>query len=407
MKRPLFHYFHPVLILACVLAVTACSFSAYRPQPDQNEAIVARAVTQEAGAFTVRASVPGAEEAEKIFDFPIYDRGIQPVWLEIKNNSRERARFVHVSVDDEYFSPLEVAYMHKKRFSKEGWQDMERFLMENAIPRQIDGGATVSGYIFTHLDEGTKAFDMDIFYSGNEARYEQLTFFIAVPGFVPDHAELRSKDLYPEHEVQDVDLSGLKTLLESMPCCTTNRDGSGQGQPVNVSFVAEPRKLLKALLRAGWSETSYKKDDIYLNTTDYLFGRPPDTIFRKNRSKSNERNKLGLWVAPVRVNGEPLWMAQLKHSIGQPNRIAEFVFGFRQDPDVDDGRNFLLQDLWYSQSLEEFAYSETGLVVDFDEQLVDFNDNSFFTDGTRITIWISGEPVSLGHVRNNHWMPLK
>ena len=386
--------------------LAACSTASYKYESFDNFGVEGRAVTQEQGAIEVRASVPGRDEAENIFGIPIYKRGIQPVWLEITNNSAGRARLVLISVDQEYFSPLEVAYMHKKHFSKQGWMDMEEYLYETAIPRQIDAGETVSGFVYTNASAGTKSFNVDVYYTGNrKAEYEEFTFFIEVPGFVPDHAEVDFEGLYDASTIRELDSDGLRSALLEMPCCTTNRDGSGQGQPLNIVLVANGREILQSLLRAEWSETSYERDDNYLNNVNYYFGRPPDAVFRKSRgkSKTTERNELSLWLAPMRTDGKAVWIAQIKHAIGRRYQINEIFFGSAQDPDVDDGRNFLLQNLWYSQTLEAVAYSKTGKVVPMADPAVDFNGNTFFTDGIRVVMWLSDDPVALQDARNMNW----
>jgi len=389
-----------------VFVLAACSTTSYKHESFDSFQVERRAIVQQQGAIEVRASVPSRDEAEKIFGVPIYKRGIQPVWLEITNNSADRARFVLISVDQEYFSPLEVAYMHKKYFSKQGWLDMEEYLYETAMPRQIAAGETVSGFVYTNASAGTKSFNVDVFYTGEKkARFEEFTFFIEVPGFVPDHAQVDFEGLYEASAIQDLDSDGLRSALLETPCCTTNRDGSGQGQPLNIVLIANGTELLQSLLRAGWSETSYEKDDNYLNNANYLFERPPDAVFRKSRgkSKTSERNELSLWMAPVRTDGKAVWIAQIKHAIGRLYQINEIFFGSAQDPDVDDGRNFLLQNLWYSQTLEAVAYSKTGKVVPMGNPATDFNDNPFFTDGIRIVMWLSGNPVALQDTRNMQW----
>jgi hypothetical protein len=379
----------------------------YTHQPLSDFQVEQRAVTEEKGPFRVRASVPSREEAEDILGFPIYKRGIQPVWLEISNNGQNRARFTHVSVDREYFSPLEVAYMHKKYYSRQGWMDMERHLMATAIPRVVPAGETVSGFIYTHASEGTKNFNVDVFYTGSaDAGYEEFTFFIEVPGFVPDHVSVDFEALYAAEDIRDLDNDQLREELMHFPCCSTNRDGSGMGQPVNIVLVAGGKEILKSLLRAGWSETSYEKDDNYLNNINYLFERPPDAVFRKSRGKTTyttERNELSLWLAPFRNNGTGVWIGQMKHAIGQRYKINEIFFGAAQDPDVDDGRNFLVQNLWYSQSLQAIAFSDKGKAVPVDAPVVDFNDNAWFTDGGRIVMWLSENPVALQEARNLQW----
>jgi len=395
-----------IFAILLVFILAACSTASYKHESIDRFGIEQRAVTKEQGAIRVRASVPGKSEAEQLFGIPVYERGIQPVWLEITNNSADRARFVLISVDQEYFSPLEVAYIHKKHFSKQGWMDMEEFLYETAMPRIIEAGETASGFMYTNASAGTKSFNVDVYYTGDrKAEYEEFTFYIEVPGFVPDHAEVDFKGLYEPGAIRDLDSNGLRSALLEMPCCTTNRDGSGQGQPLNIVLVANGLEILQSLLRAGWSETSYERDDNYLNNTNYLFGRPPDAVFRKSRgkTKSTERNELSLWLAPMRTDGKAVWIAQIKHAIGRRYQINEIFFGSAQDPDVDDGRNFLLQNLWYSQTLEAVAYTKTGKVVPMEDPAVDFNDNPFFTDGVRIVMWLSGDPVALQDTRKMNW----
>ena len=70
---------------------------------------------------------------------------------------------------------------------------------------------------------------------------------------------------------------------------------------------------------------------------------------------------------------------------------------------MDDGRNFLLQNLWYSQSLTTIAYTQTGKVVPMENPQLDFNNNPFFSDGIRIVMWLSGGPAALQETRNLQW----
>jgi len=386
------------------LMLTACSVAPYRYESLDNFNIEQRAVTQEQGVIRVSAAVPGKDEAEGIFGVPIYDRGIQPVWLEITNHGDERARVALTSVDPEYFAPLEVAYMHRKRFSKQGWLDMEQHLYSNALPRQIGPGQTVSGFVFTHAVEGTKTFNLDVYNSKAGSGFEQFTFFVEVPGFVPDYKDIVFEDLYDPDDIRDVDNDGLRALLAEIPCCTVNQDGNQQGRPVQLFFVAGGRDLLGALLRAGWSETSYARDAEYLTGADYLFDRPPDAVFRKGRDNSADRAELGIWLAPVRVDGKPLWVAQYKHAIGRRYAIGEFFFGVTLDPDTIEGRNFVLQDLWYAQSLQHWGWSKTGHQVSPDDLQLDFHGNPWFAkEDYRVVIWVSGEPVALSAASEIGW----
>ena len=386
-----------------LLLLTACSNAPYRPQAVDDETLLSRSVTQQADNISVSAFAPGAIETEQIFGAPLYERGIQPVWLQIRNDSPTPLRFAPYSVDAEYFPPLEVADIQRKRFSKQGWKDMQEYLYYRSLPRRIDVGQTVSGYIFPTLVEGTTAFNVELFRVSQAPEAEQFTFFLEVDGFKPDHADVDFHSLYTEDVITDVDIDGLRRLLTEMPCCSTNRDGSGNGKPVNIVLVGKGRTLLQALLRAHWSETQYDKDENYLAAADYLYGRPPDAIFRKKRGRATDRSELNIWLAPIRSNGQPVWLAQFKHAIGRRFEIEEVFLGTQMDPDVDDGRNYLLQDLWYSQALSWLGLSFSGTPVTRDNPRYNFRNNPYFTDGYRHVMGLSDTPVSIDSTELLFW----
>lgn len=395
--------FRVSVAVVLIVLFSACAATPYRYEPLDGFGIEQRAVTQQEGAIRISASVPSDEEARKLFGIPLEKRGIQAVWLEVTNNSDVRTRVAPYSMDPDYFPPHEVAYMYRKQFSKQGWKDMEARFFEMSLPRHLESGETRSGFVFTNAQKGTKSFNVDVYYTDGKKDFEHFTFFIEVPGFRPDHAEVDFRNLYDPDELIEADTDTLRTLLTDMPCCTANSDGSTRGQPIEILLVAKGIDLLQALLRSGWEETSYQRSPDFLSASDYLYGRPPDSIFRKGRDKSTERNEMGLWLTPIRVDGVPVWAAQVKHAIGRRFEIEETFLGVRLDPDINDGRNFLMQNLWYSGSLKHFAWSDTGLEVSKQSPALDFNENAWFSDGYRLVLWVSGDTVSLGETSEIEW----
>jgi hypothetical protein len=394
-----------ICFLILAFSLTACSTTPYRYQPLDSFPVTDRAVTQQEDSIRVSASVPGKEEAEAIFGIPLYKRGIQPVWLEIENGSDQRVRFAPMSVDRNYFSPLEVAYMHKKGYSEEARGQMDRRFSGLSVPRQILPGETVSGFVFTHAAKGTKAFNVDVFAAGNTKAY-QFTFFVDVPGFVADHAEVDFKGLYTEEEIEDFDMPGFRAALEDLAFSATDQTGEQPGLPVNIIFVNHGQDLLQALIRADWNESSNENEASYLSRAQHLFGRPPDATFRKQRDSSKERNQLNLWLAPMRVDGTPVWLGQVRQAIGkrtQLEQFGDFLTGAHLDPDMDDSRHFLLQNIWYSQGLKQFASSHSGHPVPISDTATDFNGDEYFTDGFRTVLWLSGDAMSLSDVKNLKW----
>jgi len=392
-----------IALYMLVVVLVGCSTAVYRYEVFEAAALSSQAKTQSAGNVSVTAAVPGREQAKAIFGFPIYDRGIQPVWLSIRNESRRRIRYAPTGTDRDYFSPLEVAYMHRKGYSKEARAKMERRLYEMGMPRRIEPGETASGFVFTNAGSGTKGLLVDIF--GGEGEDHSFAFFLDVPGFVPDHAEVDFQALYEPSEFRDFDAAGFREVLASLPCCTSNHEGKPNGLPLGVVIVARGKDMLKALLRAGWYETEWTRDRAELDPAQahYLFGRLPDAVFRNKRQRGVDRNELHIWLAPWLLDGEQIWMALIVHFIDQRNQLRQVLFGARFDPDMDDGRNYMMQNFWYSQGLKQIAWVDYGDAVLLEQAREDFLGAQYFTDGHRTVLWLSGVPVSLLETRSLEW----
>jgi hypothetical protein len=390
-----------VAVVFCVCILAACATGSFRPVDINSVPFRDRAVTQAEGGLRVSAAVPSVEETTALFGAPLYKRGIQPVWLEIENKSSERVRFSPVGLDRDYFSPLEVAYMHRKGLSKSARKEMEYFYYDLGLPRQIPAGESRSGFVFTNAGPGTKSFNVDVI---SPLEDHSFAFFVDVPGFVPDHAEVDFETLYDPDEIQLLDADGFRSKISSTTsCCTTDMTGKRQGLPWNVLLVGEGSDLLMTLLRADWYETPRRSANRKPEDAHYLFGRQADAVFRIQRDGKRDRNEMSLWLTPFRLDGEPVWIAQITHFIGQKTQIEDFIFGERVDPNVDDSRNYLMQNLWYSQGLKKVGWIETGMSVTIDESAEGFNGVDYFTDGFRAVMWVSGDPVSLNETVNAHW----
>jgi hypothetical protein len=374
-----------VLAIALVLA-SACTTRSFQPAELDSVPLVERAQVQRDGEVEVRAAVPGPDETRALFGVPLYDRGIQPVWLEVTNGHVDWVRFPPVGVDRTYFSPIEVAYIHRGGFSKADRSKMEGRYSEMAMPRVIPAGESRSGFVFTHLDPGTKGFTVDIF---SEATDHHFTFFIQVPGFEPDYAEVDFDALYGETRIQRLDETQLRSALETLPCCATGPDGAGPELPLNLVLVAEGEDLLQALLRARWKETALGETRSILEVKPHWDGRPADAVFRTQRRGRAAGGDLRLWLTPLRVGGTPVWLGQVT------NHVGAFLGISRLDPDVDEARNYAMQSFWYGQGLARYAWLDGGYSTSTARP--DWNPfaNAWFSDGYRLVLWLSGPSVAL------------
>lgn len=401
---------------ACVRVLAACFFTgwvalgcaAYHPRTLNDRPFRERAIVKTQNGVRVLATVLGEEETRSVFGLSLYKKGIQPVWLEIENNTGHRMWFAPVSVDRDYFSPLEAAYLYHAGHTKAATQNIDRFFYRHAMRKPINPGAVGSGFVFTNLEMGTKAFNVEVV--GEDQQVRTFTFLIPVAGFQVDYKEVDFETLYADHEKVVVDSArAFKGLIEALPCCTTGEDGTRNADPINVVIVGKGADILYALLRSGWDETAAAASYDLLAQLPwefryqpvlslFLFNRAQDAAFRKSRSTLNERNQLRLWLSPYSFNGKPVWVGQISRII---RRTA--VEQFRIAPDVDEARDYLLQDLWYAQSLLQYGYIRLSEVATLSDPRHSLNDEVYFTDGMCLVVWVPNKPVSLEDVRFEPW----
>jgi len=239
-----------------------------------------------------------------------------------------------------------------------------------------------------------------------------------VPGLRADHQQMDFEALYSKNEMISYDESGLRMALESLPCCTTNRKGTAGGDPLNLVVIGESEDVFHAFIRAGWDETEPIYTASALKTTmSFLFGgryryspvsglyvydRRQDMALQKVRESIHERNDLRLWLSPMRFEGKPVWVGQISRDIGV-RFTTKTILTHKIDPDVDETRDFLIQDLWYSQGLVKFAFVKGVAAAPISEPRGNLTGDPYFTDGLRTVLWVSSDPVDFENVEFVEW----
>jgi hypothetical protein len=388
-------------ILSVLLLLAACASRPYQPRVDGLAAVMSRAESQTVDQVRVSVAVLSAEEAETILGLPLYDRGVQPVWLEVENRRESDLRYAPVGTDRDYIPPLEVAYTNKAGFSSAAHEEMERYLHDIAMPRDIGAGELRSGFVFTQARPGTKAVNVDLFGAEAEESYSFL-FFVTVPGFVADHAQVNFEAVQASFESDGgntYDLAGLRRALGGLQCCSRDSTGAGEAYPLNLVMVGDGDDMLGALVRAGWFERAATERGTSGSRVEaaHLYGRPADAVFRKPRGRAGSYSELSLWMAPFRLGEQPIAVGHVLRYLGTP----EGPIGL--DPDIDDARNFLLQDVAYTQGLAKYAWIQGPRPVSLDRPGANVAGERFFTDGFRVVLWPSARSVSLTEIDFVSW----
>jgi hypothetical protein len=395
----------------------------YQPRPDERS-FLERVETQHDDDLIVRVGVLDQRESERFFGVPLARRGIQPVWLQITNRSARPYRLRLASLDPNYFSPLEAAFVNHFHIGRRilgfgllAWlflplllllplkvlsaraanRRMNAYFEEHSIGwGLIRPGTELSGFVFTALDEGTKQVSVRLL---GATGAKEFSFSLRVPGLRVDHGGKRFDQLSYSLEAVECDEAALRQRLQALPRATTNRRGTHAGDPLNLVVVGDFDTVLNGF-GARWDETEtislrscwrtfkafslgarYRYSPV---SALYVFGRCQDFALQRARQTIKERLHLRLWMAPLRFRGKPVWIGQISRDIGV--RFTPKTWNLtthRIDPYVDDARDYVLDDLMEGGRVAHVGYAAGVGVADRTAPRHNLTGDPYFTDGLR------------------------
>ena len=139
------------IVTLWILIAAGCA-SGFDPKPVDSVPFRDRAETKIDRGVRVTTAVPSASETSELFGISLYRKRLQPVWLEIENNTDATVTFLPVGLDRDYHSPIEVASLNRKRKTRE---QAEQYFFNSGVDMQIEPGKTRSGFIFTNTPSPT------------------------------------------------------------------------------------------------------------------------------------------------------------------------------------------------------------------------------------------------------------
>ena len=158
-KSKTFCKFWIFLLAVPAMVVQGCATT--KPPPVDPLAYKNRAESSINEDVTVTVAVPTIAEAQAIYGVGLASKHIQPVWLEVKNDSAETYWFLPSGLDPDYFSPSEAAFAFYSDNEETNRQLDEKF-QKLRFQNPIRPGTTQAGFVLVNLDEGFKAVDIDL-----------------------------------------------------------------------------------------------------------------------------------------------------------------------------------------------------------------------------------------------------
>ncbi len=393
----------------------ACTPAWQKPMSADAVDILSDSKTVTRNGVTVTVAVPSAEQTLQLFGTDLYKSRVQPVWVRVENTTAQDLTLIRNAIDDAYVSPAEAAYL-RHAGSAETKRAMDIFFQESEFKNPIKSDTTVAGYVFTNLEEGFKNVNVDLL--GDDLLIN-VALAVKIPGLNTDVEYVDLDGLYSSIEnIEDV--ADFQSRLRNEPCCTTNKQNTDEGDPLNVVLVGSRDAIFTALIRRGWHSTEVNHMKSAIKTTRsflfgsqylyspisplYLYGRSQDIGLQKARQSIRRRNHMRLWRAPYDFQGNEVYVGQISRDIGvKLNKRTLTTHAI--DPYVDHTRDSLAGDLAYSQSLSGVAYVSGSQRSTQEQPFYNLTPDPYFSVGYRAVFFFTETPVSLTEIDQLKWLP--
>jgi hypothetical protein len=394
--RPFRHVLSNAAAMITVTFLVGCS-TWQAPSNSDDTALRERAVSASKQDVRVAATVLSTLDSQRMFGADVNKAGVQAIWIEVQNASKQPLSLLRSGTDPDYFSPLEVAWSMHTFFGGATNARIDEQFSKLGFNNPIPPGATRAGVVFTNPQRGMKLVNIDLFGSRTLIPF---TLFLQVPNDAADPRFARPLFEYPDSEITDYgDLASLRAVLERMPCCGTDANGTPNGDPLNAIAVGNFGDIGAAAVRRD-----YHRDLREFDGKQRVFGRGPDVVLRKQGQAGAPATWIRGWRAPVSFQGQAIYVLQVGRPVGgrfeRPDS-ANLIL----DEDGDEARNLLIQDMIYSAGLGKLGFVYGVGPVPETQPRTTFDGAHYFTDGLRAVLFFETRPLSLSDIEILDWVP--
>ncbi|MDH3827122.1 MAG: hypothetical protein OET21_06885 [Desulfobacterales bacterium] len=121
-----FKYFVLIIVSPIVLLALIGCATTQEPLKKARIPFMQRAQTKRQTHLEVTVAIPSESEAEDLFSAPLSEKGIQPIWIRIKNYENSPHLFLLLLVDQNYYPPYEVVYKFKRSKNQDWYTEIKQ-----------------------------------------------------------------------------------------------------------------------------------------------------------------------------------------------------------------------------------------------------------------------------------------
>lgn len=427
----------PAMLLTTVLV--GCATGTFKYEPLSTPAELNGVQTKTLESVSVSVAILTDEQARAHFGAQLGASSVQAIWASVRNASPYTLWLLRNAVDPDVYPPDEAAVIVKKAVPDSEFERLRQRFRDESLRMKMLPGMITEGYVLVPSAVGGRYVDIRLVRDAYELSQERANnddfgsapaevaelqlrfgFALPLPDGIFDYERLDTSLTYAGMTLPDFDADALRTALEALPCCATDADTENNGDPLNVVIIGDGHDVMNSLSRSGWSFThritlgsvrrvvgaalsgdSYPVAPV---SNLYLFGRKQDFALQRARASIAQRNHMRLWLAPFRYEGRQVWVGQVSRDIGikltleSPSLTTHII-----DPEIDVTREYLLHALLAQGFVERFGFVAGAPVAPRTQPLKNLTGDPYFSDGMRLVVMLTPDPVAYDDVRNLLW----
>ena len=412
------------IILLSLFFLISCgsTFKDYSAIPINEVNFLEDSETKTENNITVTTTVLTDQHSQNIFGVDLFKKGIQPVWISITNNSDESFAFLPISVDPDYFAPNEVAYLFQGLFGGGSVhpQLSERFNNYGFEFKRINPGETREGFVYTNFDPGIKYINITL---AGYTTLETFVFYLVLADSKDEFEKIDFTKIYTDEQIVNYENeAAFIRAIKEINCCIKS-DNNEDIYPVNFIFIGKNEDIFSALIRRGWDVTEpysdkwkkinkkeYFSSSLFRTTpmgNFYLFDRIQDVSLQKSRRRDKDtlrqRNEMRMWLAPITFNGENVWLGSTTRDIGTDvDKFKDFLTK-KIDPDLNETRAFLAEDMIVSQSVNKIGFIGMMEPSNAENPNLNTRNQQWWSDGIVLVLKFNDIPNTLSDISFYDW----
>lgn len=147
---------------AAILALAVACSTWQAPADFSTSALRERAQTATSHEIRVSAAVLSAEDRQRMLGVELDKTRVQPVWVEVQNQTGEPLLLLQPGTDPDYFSPLEVAWSMHGTFTPAANARINAHLDQLGFKNPVLPGETKAGVLFINPERATRLLNIDL-----------------------------------------------------------------------------------------------------------------------------------------------------------------------------------------------------------------------------------------------------